>query len=421
MPSRRLRIGLLTHSVHPRGGVVHTLELADALHEAGHDVTVMAPALPGQALFRTPRCAVELVPVAPAPADLASMVASRRDAYIGHLAPLLEPRGYDVLHAQDGIGGNALATLQERGLIDGFVRTVHHLDTFDDARVMAWQQRAFLRARQVLCVSQTWCDILQREHGVAAALVHNGVDLRRYGHQPGPADARVRRRHALRAGAAHGAPVYLAVGGIEERKNTVRVLQAFAALRVRQPQAQLVIAGGASLLDHGRYAREFTEALAASGLRVGPGADVVITGTVADDEMPALFRAADVLVMASLREGFGLVVLEALACGTPVVVSRQAPFTEYLPTDEQHGEACWADPLNPLSIADAMARACEPGRAEALARAVPEVCRRYSWTASAARHVALYRAMRALGGHGAPPAAAAPTEPAAMAAAPAAS
>ena len=417
MPSRRLRIGLLTHSVNPRGGVVHTLELADALHAAGHDVTVMAPALPGQALFRTPRCAVELVPVAPAPADLASMVASRRDAYIDHLAPQVASRSYDVLHAQDGIGGNALATLQERGLIDGFVRTVHHLDTFDDARVMAWQQRAFLHARQVLCVSQTWCDVLRREHGVAAALVHNGVDLQRYGRQPGAADARVARRYGLRAGAARGAPVFLAVGGIEERKNTVRVLQAFAALRTRQPQAQLVIAGGASLLDHDRYAREFTEALAASGLRVGPRADVVITGTVADDEMPALFRAADVLVMASLREGFGLVVLEALACGTPVVVSRQAPFTEYLPADEQHGEACWADPLNPLSIADAMARACEPERAEALARAVPEVCRRYSWTASAARHVALYRAMRALAGHGAPPAAA-PAEPAATAAAP---
>lgn len=419
MSSRRLRIGLLTHSVHPRGGVIHTLELADALHEAGHEVTVMAPALPGQALFRTPRCAVELVPVAPAPADLASMVASRRDACIDHLAPRLERgRGWDVLHAQDGIGGNALATLQERGLIDGFVRTVHHLDRFDDARVMAWQERAFLRARQVLCVSQTWCDTLQREHGVAAALVHNGVDLQRYGRQPGAADARVRRRFGLRAGAAHDAPVYLAVGGIEERKNTVRVLQAFAALRARQPQAQLVIAGGASLLDHDRYAREFTEALAASGLRVGPGADVVITGTVADDEMPALFRAADVLVMASLREGFGLVVLEALACGTPVVVSRQAPFTEYLPADERHGEACWADPLNPLSIADAMARACEPERAQALARAVPEVCRRYSWTASAARHVALYRAMRALVGHGVPLAAAVRTEPAAMDTAP---
>ena len=61
--SRPLRIALLTHSVNPRGGVVHTLELANALHDRGHQVTMLAPARPGQTLFRTPRCAVELVPL----------------------------------------------------------------------------------------------------------------------------------------------------------------------------------------------------------------------------------------------------------------------------------------------------------------------------------------------------------------------
>ena len=59
-----LRIALLTHSVNPRGGVVHTLELANALHAAGHAVTVFAPAAPGQRLFRDPACRVSLVPVA---------------------------------------------------------------------------------------------------------------------------------------------------------------------------------------------------------------------------------------------------------------------------------------------------------------------------------------------------------------------
>ncbi|WP_295641378.1 MSMEG_0565 family glycosyltransferase [uncultured Methylibium sp.] len=387
-----LRVALLTHSVNPRGGVVHTLELADALHEAGHDVTVLAPAQPGQRMFRPSRCRVELVPVGPAPRDLAEMVAARRDAFIAHLAPRLAETPWDVLHAQDGIGGNALATLRERGLIPGFVRTVHHLDHFDDARVMAWQQRAFVQARRVLCVSRTWCEILQREHGVDAALVPNGVDLRRHGRERGAADARVARRWGLRGGAA--APVFLAVGGIEERKNTVRVLQAFAAVRAVQPEAQLVIAGGASLLDHDRYGAEFTAALAASGLAVGPGRAVVITGAVPDEELPALMRAADALVMASLREGFGLVVLEALACGTPVVVSRIAPFTEYLIADEP--AVCWADPADPLAIARAMQEAAgDPRHRQALAQDVPAVCRRHSWAASALRHVALYRELLA--------------------------
>jgi glycosyltransferase involved in cell wall biosynthesis len=93
-------------------------------------------------------------------------------------------------------------------------------------------------------------------------------------------------------------------------------------------------------------------------------------------------------LMPSLREGFGLVVLEALASGTPVVVSRQPPFTEYLDEADAH----WADPHDPAAIADAMGRAI--GHAPVLpATGVPEVCRRYGWPASAARHVRLYRAL----------------------------
>ena len=71
------------------------------------------------------------------------------------MSHLLRTQTFDVLHAQDGIGANALADLCDASAIGGFVRTVHHLDTFADARVMAWQARAFRRASQVLCVSQT--------------------------------------------------------------------------------------------------------------------------------------------------------------------------------------------------------------------------------------------------------------------------
>ena len=385
---RELQIALLTHSVNPRGGVVHTLELANALHDRGHRVTVFAPALPGQALFRTPRCAVELVPISETPAGVAEMVVSRRAAYVKHLSGLLRRQRFDVLHAQDGIGGNALADLCDAGAIDSFVRTVHHLDHFDDARVMAWQERAFMRASRVLCVSRTWCDTLQREHGVNASLVHNGVDLDRYSPIADASDARVAAHYGLRP----GAPLFLAVGGIEERKNTLRLLEAFIAFHAVQPSAQLVIAGGASLLDHDRYAGAFKERLRASSLRCGRGETLHVAGTVPDADMPALMRAADALLMPSVREGFGMVVLEALASGTPAVVSRIAPFTEYLGTNERDSHCCWAYPLDPASIAQAMWRSCDPAHARALAGHTPAVCRRFSWPASAARHELLYRA-----------------------------
>ncbi len=384
-----LRIALLTHSLNPRGGVVHTLALADALHDAGHHVTVIAPVTASQALFRPIKCALDPVPVGPAPKDLADMVQDRVAALVAHLAQRIREFGhFDVMHAQDSLSGNALATLRERGVIKGFMRTVHHLDDFADARVAAWQLRGFMHADQVLCVSPLWVRELRQRHGIEAALVHNGVDLQRYRPTPEPGDAAVAAAHGLRP----GAPLLLSVGGVEERKNTRRLLDAFVRLRAQHPAAQWLVAGGASLLDHGAYVAGFRQALADSGLRTGPGGDVVVAGPVDDDHVPALYRLADAVALPSLREGFGLVALESLASGTPVVVSRTEPFTEYLADDE----VCWADPLSPASIAEALQQALDPAWRTRLARATPAVCLRHDWATSAARHLTLYRARRAL-------------------------
>ncbi len=370
-----MKIGLLTHSVNPRGGVVHVLELGAALQAAGHDVTVFAPAAPGQGLFRpVPFCFSPVPLPATAPAGTADRVAQRIDAYRQHLCTQAL-NDFDVLHVHDGIGANALADL---GL--PFVRTVDHLDPFDDPRLAAWQQRSVTAAAQVLVVSALWQQVLQRDWGIHAHRVHNGVDLTRYSARRDDSDAEVHQRHGLRP----GAPLWLAVGGIEERKNSLRLLEAFLLHRAVHPQAQLVIAGGASLLDHADCRARFDALLAASPHREA----VVITGPVPDATMPALYRAADGVLMPSLREGFGLVVLEALASQTPVVVSNGAPFTEYLAPDDAH----WADPAQPASIAAAMQRALD---APPLRR-VPAVCHRHDWARSASRHLDLYTSLAAL-------------------------
>ena len=80
-----------------------------------------------------------------------------------HLASLLQRERFDVLHAHDGIGANALADLVQQGAIDGYLRTVHHVDRFGDARVQAWEERSIRAAARVLCVSALWCRRLRSE------------------------------------------------------------------------------------------------------------------------------------------------------------------------------------------------------------------------------------------------------------------
>jgi glycosyltransferase-like protein len=262
-----MNIALLTHSTNPRGGVVHVLELGRALMERGHMVTLLAPAAPGQAFFRETPCRVELAPAPPAGADLAETVQQRCAALRAQLASLLQRERFDILHAHDGIGANALADLVQQGAIDGYLRTVHHVDRFGDERVQGWEERSIRSAARVLCVSALWCRRLRDEYGVEAVQVPNGVDLSRYTPRAGPRDLQLARRHGI----GRGRPVVLAVGGTEARKNTRRLLQALLHLRKRLPRAQLVVAGGASLLDHSAEATAFRTEATAAGLVIGRG------------------------------------------------------------------------------------------------------------------------------------------------------
>jgi glycosyltransferase-like protein len=382
-----MNIALLTHSTNPRGGVVHVLELGRALTALGHTVTLVAPAAPGQAFFRETPCRVELAPAPAIGPDLADTVQRRIATLRTHLAALLQCERFDILHAHDGIGANALADLVQQGMIDGYLRTVHHVDRYGDARVQAWEERSIRAAARVLCVSALWSRRLRDEYGVEAVQVANGVDLQRFSPHTEPRDLQLAQRHGI----GRGRPVVLTVGGIEARKNTRRLLQALLHLRRRLPRAQLVVAGGASLLDHSAEAAAFRAEAAAAGLAIGRGEAIVITGPLPDADMPALYRSADVLAMPSLLEGFGLAALEALACGTPAVVSRIAPFSEHFADSDVQ----WADPLDSASIADALQRAVAQGRH----REAPAVCGRFAWPHSAERHEALYRDLQLVEEH----------------------
>jgi glycosyltransferase-like protein len=363
--------------------VVHTVELGEALHDLGSLVCIYALDKDGAGFYRPVRCPSVLVPAAPAPDGIDAVIAQR----IAELTAGLRRAGarHDVWHAQDCISANALVALRAEGLVARFIRTVHHLDDYDSAYLRACQERSVREADACFVVSEAWRATLRDQLGVDAAVVPNGVSTSRFSPERDGTEETLRRRLG-----ATGAPLYVTVGGVEPRKNSIRLLQAFAEVRRRLPGAQLVIAGGATLFDYSAYQAEFAAVASAAGL-LPPSSSpppLVLAGVLPDALIPPLYRIADAFVFPSVREGFGLVLLEAMACGAPVVTSAIPPFTELLRDGES---ALLVDPERAGDIAGAMTAVLDGGVQGRLRAAAGEVAARYPWSRSARLALDRYR------------------------------
>jgi glycosyltransferase-like protein len=381
--SRPLRIAILAHSTNPRGGVVHAIELADSLTRLGHEAVVHAPDPNGKGLFRAPLSPAVTVMATPAGKDVADMVRVRICDYVRHFE-VRANRRFDVYHAQDAISANALATLRQCGLIGGFARTVHHIDSFSDPRLIDWQTRSIAEADELFVVSALWQAELIATFGRPSAIIGNGVDTTRFSNESRAIDQQVRSKYGI-----HGGPVLLAVGGIEARKNSLRTLEAFQQVLNVHRDAQLVIAGGASLLDHASYRQRF-DAILSDHHALDQA--VHYLGPVPDCDMPSLYRLADALVFPSVKEGFGLAVLEAMASGTSVVTSRIPPFTEYL----HENDVVWCDPESVASVANAIAMALAEPLHSRLAERGVLVARQHDWSNTAQAHLPVYHRLSEL-------------------------
>ncbi len=178
-------------------------------------------------------------------------------------------------------------------------------------------------------------------------------------------------------------PYVLAVGTVQPRKNYELLVRAFRAVAERQPHA-LVIAGGKGWL---------TEGLAVEIARQGLSERVLLAGFVADEDLPALYSAADLFVFPSLYEGFGLPLLEAMACGVAVVSSDASSLPEVAQTGGEPA-ALMLPPADEAAWTAAMLRLLDDdGARQRLIAAGRGQVARFTWQAAAGQLAQLYAAL----------------------------
>jgi glycosyltransferase involved in cell wall biosynthesis len=176
-------------------------------------------------------------------------------------------------------------------------------------------------------------------------------------------------------------PFVLAIGVIEPRKNLNRLMDAFTALKQRAnvpPNLKLVLAGGKGWLYDDIFDHH-----AASPVRD----DIVLPGFVPDDLLPAVYSAAEALAFPSVYEGFGLPILEAMACGTPVVASRASCLPEVA-----EGAALLVDPNSVEGLTGALELVLLDADLRArLVKQGYERASQYTWTRAAEQLLGVYR------------------------------
>lgn len=364
-----MNIHLATYSTRPRGGVVHTLALAEALAALDHEVTVWTLGRGGDDTFFRPVDPRVVIRAVPFPDVDGEGVGPRILRSIAVLAAGVDTAGADVVHAQDCISANALP---------GCLRTVHHIDRFTTPELAACHERAIVEPRAHVCVSRAVAAELAGGWGIEATVIPNGVDAARFAAAAATDEAARVARAGWRARLGSG-PLVVTVGGIEPRKGTIDLPDALAALRAEHPGIRLVIAGGETLFDHRAYRAAFDERVAALGV------DVEVLGPVDHDALPALVAEADVFAFPSTHEGFGLAAMEAVAAGVPVVC-RRLPVLEEVFGETVH----WGVGAEGLAaaIGSALTSPVDPAPGRALAAA-------HTWAAAAQAHVAFYEGVRA--------------------------
>lgn len=270
-----------------------------------------------------------------------------------------------------------------------YVFTHHCFSTFNHPefyaphvllRLNALISRGLRSARRIICVSRCTLELTAELFKLDRSRMHtvyNGVGTQYVPTDPSLARSLMAERHGLHQ------PYFLYVGKLEARKNIIRLLQAFNDLRHAAGEpVQLVLAGRRTPTSAG-----IDETIRRLGLQQ----HVVEMGYVPDADLPLLYAAARGFVFATLWEGFGIPVIEAMASGTPVITSNLSSLPEIA------GDAALL--VDPYRVDDIAAALLHLWRSPQLAQVLRQRglinARRFSWDRTAAQTLEVYRAAAA--------------------------
>ena len=250
---------------------------------------------------------------------------------IRHLRSRISNENPDLVHA-NSIRAGLVASAATFGLGTTVVWHLHDLlprhPLSSAVRLFAF---LFTRARMI-AVSEAVADnfagrLFSLRNRVSVIL--NGIDMERFEQ---PSNLRATKR--LEFGLTDNDPAIGIVGQLTPRKGQLELIEAFADVLKRSPRALLLIVGSA--LFNRDY--EYEQALKGAASRLGIADRVRFLGE--RDDVPALMQALDLLVVNSTVEPFGLVVIEAMASGTPVVAAVSGGIPELI----EHGRTGWLFP-----------------------------------------------------------------------------
>jgi glycosyltransferase involved in cell wall biosynthesis len=201
------------------------------------------------------------------------------------------------------------------------------------------------QADEVIAVSKATADDIEKYYGRTedVSVVYHGVDHQRFRKPRDDEEKKAAWRKIKEQLPGIGQPYVLYVGQIQPRKNLIRLIDAFDQIGAKDRDVQLVVAGG-----HGWLKKEILERAEKARCKER----IHMVGTVSDELLSGLYWNADSFVLPSLYEGFGMPILEAMACGCPVVTSSVSSMPEVA-----GGAAILVDPGDVESIAEGIDKA----------------------------------------------------------------